>query len=939
MVRVLSVCLFSAAALWGQQYVIFTIAGGTLPLTPGPASSLSIGDPPRVAVDSAGNLYFGSDHAIFKVDASGVLTCIAGTGREGFTGDGGPALSAQISYPWGIAVDAAGNVYFTDRNSNYIRRVSTGGTIGIFAGSATAGYVGDGGPAVDALFNGPSGLAFDPAGNLYVADTGNQRIRKIATNGTVSSVAGSGEQGYTNDTGPAIYADLNGPEGVAADSAGNLYIADTLNQRVRIVSPNGVINTLAGTGFPGYSGDGGPANQAEMFLPTDVAADRSGNVYVADLGSSRIREVSNGIINTIAGSDSGTTPTPGQAAISIRFNGPTGVAVDTAGNVYFAEGTIGSGSELTTGDFRVWQVSQQIANAAAGNGLESYAGDGGLASFALMNMPTAEAIDSAGNLYFADTGNHRVRQISRAGNIVTVAGTGSPGFSGDGGPATSAQLDEPMGVAVDGTGNLYIADSANNRIRVVNPAGMIYTMAGNGNAAFEGDEGPAVQASLHAPEGLAVDSTGTVYVADTLSLRVRYITTDGVIHTLAGSGVAGYSGDGGQGAAANVDQPTSVAVDQAGNVYFTDAGNGLVRKVTPAGVISTVAGTPLPTTPGVHIIPLGDGGPATQAGLIAPKTVLVDAAGNLYITDSGENRLRKVTTDGNIATIAGNGNCCYSGDGGLGTSAQLNAPWGLTMDSAGNLYVTDSGNNAIRQVAPAGSSAFITQVSNAASGQTGSIAPGEIVAIFGAGLGPAAAVQYQATATGTVATQLGGTQALFNGIPAPLLYSSAGQVSAVVPYELTGSKAQVTVSYQGHTTAAVNVTVAASAPAIFSLNASGTGQARAFNSDGSANSAANPAAPGSTISFYATGEGETAPVAEDGQIDGANPPTPVLPVAVTIGGQAAAVQSAGGVSGQVAGLMIVQVQVPLSLAANSATPIQLQVGSVSSPPGVTVAVR
>ena len=940
MYRFLSVCLFSATALVGQQYVIFTAAGGAPPVTPAPAAQSSIGDPPRAAVDSAGNMYFAGGHAIFKVDPSGNLTCIGGTGREGFSGDGGPATSAQVSYPWGIALDSAGNLYFTDRNANYIRRISTDGTINVIAGSMTSGFAGDAGPASAAQFNGPSGLAFDSAGNLYVADTGNQRIRKIAKDGTVSTVAGSGEQGYTNDGVPATSADLGGPEGVAADLSGNLYIADTLNQRVRMVSAAGIISTLAGTGFPGYSGDGGPAAQATLFLPTDVAADRSGNVFIADLGSSRIRMVSNGTITTIAGSDSGIAPTPGQAANSIRFNGPTGVAVDPSGNVYFAEGTIGSGSGLTNGDYRVWKVSDGIATSAAGNGLESYAGDNGPATRAQLNTPAGMAFDTSGNLYVADSANHRVRRISPAGIITTVAGNGTPGYSGDFGPATSAQLKQPMAVAVDSHNNLYIADSGNNRIRVVTPDGTMLTEAGNGNAAFAGDEGQATSASLHAPRGVAVDSSFNVYIADTLSLRIRYITAaDNLIHTLAGSGVAGFSGEGGQATGANISLPTSVAVDAAGNVFFTDEGSGCVRKVGPNGVITTVAGTPPLTGPGPHIIPLGDGGPATQAGIAAPKGVAVDSSGNLYITDSGGNRVRKVTTDGIINTIAGNGNCCYTGDGLLATTAELNVPWGLALDSSGNLFISDSANNAIREISPVTSSAFILAVSNAASGQTGSIAPGEIVAIYGAGLGPSQPAQFQPDSSGRVATQLGGVQAFFNGIPAPLLYSSAGQISAIVPYELTGSQAQVSIQYQGRATAPLTVPLAGAAPAIFSSNSSGTGQARALNADGSANSASNPAARGSIVTLFATGEGETTPVAADGAINGSNPPKPVLPVSVTVGGQAAAVQSAGGVAGQVAGLLMVQVQIPLSLAANPAAAVQLQIGGFSSPAGITLAIN
>ncbi len=940
MVRVVAVFLLCVTVLCGQQYVIFTIAGGAPPVTPAPAAGSSVGDPPRGAVDSAGNLYFGSDHSIFKVDSSGTLTCIGGTGREGFSGDGGAATSAQMSYPWGIAVDASGNVYFTDQNSNNIRRIAVNGTIGVFAGSARAGFSGDGGPASGAQFSGPSGLAFDSAGNLYVADTGNQRIRKIAPDGTISTVAGSGEQGYTNDGAPAIYADLNGPEGVAADPSGNLYIADTLNQRIRMVAKDGTISTFAGTGFPGYSGDGGPATAATMFLPTDVAADRSGKVYIADLGSSRIRVVANGTITTIAGSDSGATPTDGQAAISIRFNGPTGVVVDSAGNVYFAEGSIGSGTGLGDAAYKIWKVDAgDILTTAAGDGLESYSGDGGPAARAQIDTPAAMAFDSAGNLYVADSGNNRVRQISPGGAIVTVAGTGVAGYSGDYGPATSAQLNRPMGVALDSAGNLYIADTGNNRIRLVYPDGTIAPVAGNGNAAFEGDGGQAVLAALHAPRGVAVDSGFNVYIADTLSLRVREITTDGVIHTLAGSGVAGFSGDLGSATSANLNSPSSVAVDAQGNVYFTDELNGLVRKISTGGVITTVAGTPLPSGPGLHaIIVGGDGGPATQALLLAPKAVLLDGSGNLYITDSGENRVRMVTPNGTIGTIAGNGTCCYSGDGGLANAAQLNVPWGLALDKAGNLYVADSANNAIRQVAPAGSSSFILRVVNSASNQSGGVSPGEIVAIYGAGLGPAQPQQFQPAGSGQVPIQLGGTQVLFNGTPGPILYTSAGQVSVVAPYEMSGANVQIAVQYQGQTTAALSVPLVPSAPAIFSLDASGSGQARAFNADGTPNSAANPAAAGSTITFYATGEGQTSPVGVDGQLDGANPPQPVLPVAVTIGGEAARVQYAGGVEGQVAGLMMVRVQIPGGVAAGRAVPVQLQVGTAASPGAVTIAV-
>jgi len=268
------------------QFVISTAAGGVPPVTPVAASTSSIGDPPRVAVDSAGNLYFGSIHSIFKVDPSGNLTLVAGIGRYGFSGDGGPATSAQLEFPDGIVVDRAGDIFVADRDANVIREISPGGTISTFAGTGTAGFGGDGGPAAQAMFNGPTGLAFDFFGNLIVGDTGNNRVRRISPDGgTITTLAGNGFAGNGGDGGPALSASLNSPEGVAVDPAGFIYIADTMNNVVRRVAGDGSIGTFAGNGYPSFAGDSGPASSASLFLPTDVAADQSGNLYIADLGT------------------------------------------------------------------------------------------------------------------------------------------------------------------------------------------------------------------------------------------------------------------------------------------------------------------------------------------------------------------------------------------------------------------------------------------------------------------------------------------------------------------------------------------------------------------------------------------------------------------------------------------------------------------------------
>ncbi len=892
MFRALAVILVVVGSSSGQQYLISTLAGGVPPLTPAQAAGVSIGDPPRVAVDSAGNIYFGSLHCIFKVDPTGMLTRIAGTGREGLTGDGGPALNAQLDFPDGIAFDAAGNLYFTERNANLIRRVSPSGTISTFAGTGVAGNSGDGGPAAAARFSGPTGLAFDAAGNLYVADTGNHVIRRIAPDGTVVKVAGSGYAGYGGDNGPAIRADLNAPEGVAADAAGNLYIADTFNNRVRKVAPDGTMSTFAANGYPGFSGDGGPATGATLFFPTDVAADRGGNVYIADLGDSRIRKVSGGTIDTMAGSASLAPPVDGAPANQVRLNGPTGVAVGPAGNVYFAEGSVGSGSGLTVGDFRVWRVSPDgTLFTAAGNGTNSFSGDTGSASRAQLNTPTGMAIDAAGNLYFADTMNHRIRRISPGGTITTVAGNALPGFSGDGGPATLAELNTPTSVAVDAQGNLYIADSSNNRVRRVTPDGTIDTVVGNGNAALFGDGGPALSAALHGPRGVALDTAGNLYIADTLNHCVRMVDTGGQISTAVPSLVA----------------PRAVAVGSSGILYVADAGIRVFAK----GLSGTV--------------------PGTESA--SPGALAVDAAGDLFYTDG--NRVRRISADGTEASVAGTGACCYAGDGTPAAAALLNQPSGLAVDPAGNLYIADTANNAIRLAYLSAAGSFIRNVTNGASNLAGAVSPGEIVTIYGAGLGPSQLTAYSAAA-GAVPKTLAGTTVLFNGMAGPVLYTEADQVAAVVPYGVNGSQVSIVVQYQDLSTAPFPVPVAASAPGLFTADSSGAGQALAFNQDGSMNGPAHPAAPGSVLTLFATGEGQTNPAGVDGQLAASPAPQPAQPLAVTIGGQPATVQFAGGSAGEVAGVMRVEVQVPAGV--SGTVPVILTVGYVSSPAGATVTI-
>jgi len=924
---------FLAAAAFAQQYVISTFAGGVPPQTPALANNVSIGDPPKVAVDSAGNVYFGSSHSVFKVDGTGTLMRIAGNGRPGNTN--GPATSAQLLSPNGIAVDPQGNVFVADRDAHVIRRIA-GGVMTTYAGTGTAGFLGDGGPASQALFNNPSGLALDASGNLYVADSGNNCVRRIASNGIITTFAGSPAIGaaYGGDGGPAAHALLSGPSGVATDTLGNVYIADTFNNRIRRVTPDGIIGTIAGTGAPGPAGnDRQPATGAALFLPTDVAAGLSGAVYIADFGNSLVRVVVNGTVSRVAGNINGIPPVDGQAATSVMLNGPTGVAADTKGNLYFAEGSIGTGSGLAGGVFRIWQVGADgLFHAFAGDGWKSFSGDGGPAGIAQFNVPAGMAFDAVGNLYVADSSNHRVRRIGTDGTVTTVAGTGIPGFSGDGGPAVAAQLHTPLAVAV-GDGGVFIADSANNLIRVIQPNGNIGTYAGNGNAGFFGEGGLPLLAALHMPCALAMDGANNLYIADCLDFRVRKIS-GGFINTIAGNGIQAQActaaaagivcpGDGGQATKVPLGYPAGLALDHAGNVYIADAGTGQVRRVTPTGIISTLP---------------GGTGPGSNGQLSGIRGVAADAAGNVYVADAVGNQLYQISPGGLVTIIAGIGSCCYSGDGGPASQAQLNQPWGLLPDSAGNLYVTDAGNNAIRLLKPSSGLPSISAVLNVASNQLGGgLAPGEIVAIKGTGIGPTQPVSNQA-ASGAFGTQAGGTSVLFNGTPGPIVYASGSQVNAIVPYDISGGSVRVVVEYQGVSTEAVTVPLVPAAPALFTASSTGTGQAAAINQNNTYNSTAHPAPPGTFISLYATGEGQTFPAGIDGKL-AANPaPMPVLPVTVTIGNQTVTPQYAGGAPGLTAGLMQINAQIPIGTPSGPAVPVVISVGGVPSPSGVTIAV-
>ena len=580
-----------AVCAFGQTYTISTFAGGGFPDN-APAPLVALGTVSAVAVDSSGNVLMALPdyHMVAMIDStSGLVTRVAGNGASGYSGDGGPATSAQLQYPSGVAVDSTGAIYIADGLANVIRKVS-GGVIATIAGNGTGGFGGDSGAAPSAQLNNPHGIAVDAAFHLFIADTGNLRIRMVSA-GIITTVAGDGSPQPVGD-GPAIGAHLFLPFGVAVDTVGNLYIADTYNNSIRKVS-GGTITTIAGAGAPGSLGDGGPAASATLDLPYNVSIDPSGNLYIADTYNQRVRMVANGIVSTLAGDGGKGFNGDGGPAGAAQLNGPEGVAAGLGGSVYIAD----------TGNLRVRKVSAGVITTAAGHGSGGFVGDGGPAGNAQLDNPSGVAIDSGANLYIADTGNHAIRMVSQ-GSITTVAGNGTAGYSGDGGEAASAQLNSPLGVAVDAAGNVYIADTGNNVVRKVS-GGVITTVAGNGTAGPTVG-GPATGTLLYPPSAVAIDGAGGIYVATNYTYQtvtpffnMPVTVTVGQVWKVRNDLIAlsstfsGYIGglavdpSGKLLAAAN-----GIWVDASGATWIADTGNDQILKVIE-GVTTMVAGAGL----------------------------------------------------------------------------------------------------------------------------------------------------------------------------------------------------------------------------------------------------------------------------------------------------------------------------------------------------------
>ena len=589
-------------------------------------------------------------------------------------------------------------------------------------------------PALKASLGYPSSIALDGAGNLYVANPNYGRVFKVDTTGNVTVFAGNEAQGgIPTDGGPATGARLILPTGVAVDSSGDIFIADRTDCKIReVVAQTGIISTVAGTGVCYYNGDGGPATSGELNNPSGVAVDKSGNIFIADTNNCLIREVSanTGTISTLAG-----TPPNQNGILSCGYSGdgglatsarvwfPNGVAVDGSGNVFIAD--------TSSCAIRVVSASTGIISTVAGTGSCGYSGDGGPATTAQINLPDGVIVDGSGNIFIADTSNCVIRKVASSNaHISTVAGDYSVGcgYSGDDGPATSATLYQPQSVAVEKSGDIVIADYGNSVLREVSiSTGNISTFAGVavpdpdqggqmvGFPSYSGDGYVATDAQIgflnDTPwsADLATDHSGNVFFSDTANDVIREVSAaTGIITTVAGNGFVGFSGEGRAATSAELWDPRGVTVDGAGNIFIVDSGNCVVRKVSAStGIISTVAGTPPDSSGNYYCGYAGDGGPATSAqlypiDLLSPAGgVAVDSSGNIFIADTGNNVIRKVTAStGIITTVAGIANSLGSGrgDGGPATSATMFAPYGVAVDSSDNIFIADTGDYVIREV-------------------------------------------------------------------------------------------------------------------------------------------------------------------------------------------------------------------------------------------------
>jgi DNA-binding beta-propeller fold protein YncE len=643
-------------------------------------------------------------HMLWRIDREGILHRFAGDGFPGRRGDGGPAREARFFHPHDLCQDRQGNLYLSDLGNRTIRRIDyRTGVVTRVAGSGAAGRGGDGGPALEAELDCTCGVAVDHAGNLYLSDEWACTIRRVdASTGIITRFAGQDARhypsergpsrplagpglslmGYHGDGGPAAEAAFHHPEHLAFDSRGDLYVCDNSNDRVRKIDlRTGIITTVFGNGTRSSSGDGGPAVEAGTLMPDAICLDAHDNLYVGEKYGFRVRKVeaATGLARTLVGDGVPGFGAEGRPGAETRCNScEAGIWADPDGTVLWGD---------CSGRLRRYDGGTSIVTTALGG---TGVGDGGAAIGAFLCGPGGLATGPDGRLYIADVWSQRVRAVdARTGAISTVAGNGARAYGGDGGPATEAYLGNPHDVSVDTRGRLVIADTRHGHVRRVDEQGAITTVAGTGLQWDKGDGGPALGACVVHVEAVAHGPGDDIFLGDAVGRIRRIDARTGIISTVAGIGIAGYSGDGGAATRARIGAPTAIRFDRAGNLYFTDRACHVVRRVdAQSGLITTVAGV---GRPGFS----PDGTAAHQAMLDTPWGLELGPDGAIYVADSRNNCVRCLRPGGPLKTIVG-------GDERIG-GLPLNEPHGLRLYGAGVLLVSDHFNNrvlAVRMTSP-----------------------------------------------------------------------------------------------------------------------------------------------------------------------------------------------------------------------------------------------
>ena len=637
----------------------------------GPLKDAGFNLPTFMAYDSSGNLYVTGQNVVRKINPSGIVSTLAGSSNQSGSTDG-TGIEARFSTVAGIAIDRSDNIFVADYGNHKIRKITPAGVVTTFAGSGVASSVN--GTGTFSGFNRPFGITIDDLDNLYVTDSSNHTIRKITPAGVVTTFAGvSGSFGRVDSIG--TMAKFRNPRGITIDHSGNLFVADTSNYLIRKITSGGVVTTFAGSGVSGNID--GPGISASFRGPYGITFDHSGNLYLTDTNNCTIRKISpDAVVTTFAGSGGSCSLFDGTGSIA-RFSYPSGVVFDNSGNL------------IVTDSYSLRSINSSGVVTTLTGPYKLYNGTGSAARF---NTPIALALDSQRNVFVADNGNHTIRKITPTGVVTTFAGQDGVRGSSDG-TGVIARFNEPNGIAIDSSDNLYVTDFGNHTIRKITPAGVVTTFAGTAGATGSSD-GTGVATRFNSPSGIAIDRENNLYVADSENFTIRKITPASVVSTFAGTaGNYGHVDD--TGAAAQFYYPISLTVDHKGNIFVADcdlSDNDFygIRKITPTGEVSTVAGRDYSTEP--------IDGPGLSASFSGSFGIVSDGAGNLYVSDEYYSSIRKLDSNYNVTTFAGSSTRQFGRTDGQGSEATFMNPRGIAFDPSGALYIADPGNRNIRKI-------------------------------------------------------------------------------------------------------------------------------------------------------------------------------------------------------------------------------------------------